>query len=223
MGCVYRLLNTCTGMSYIGYTTCPIKIRMRKHKNDDPKSENLLIGHAISEYGWGFFTYSILYESDDIEKLLEKERYYIKELNTLNPNGYNMTAGGRQLFGEENPFYGKKHSEKTKRLLSEFRSTCTAEKNSFYGKHHSEKTKALIRAKKARPVEALKDGKVVKAFNSIFEASQWCIKNGLTNSKHPSSDISAGCRYGNKAFGYNWRIIGNEGVETKTDECKSVE
>jgi len=43
--------------------------------------------------------------------------------------------------GEKNPMYGKKHSEKTKKRLSEIGKTKIGSKNSFYGKKHSEKTK----------------------------------------------------------------------------------
>lgn len=222
MGCVYQLFNTCTGMSYIGYTTCSLKVRIRKHKNDDPKNPNLLIGKAIAEYGFGYFTYWPLYESDNVEELMEKERFYIKELNTLAPNGYNMTVGGVKLCGEENPFYGKRHTEETKKRLTEIRRGYTGEANAFYGRHHSDKTKAMLREKNSKPVVAIKDGEVYKRFDSILSASRWCIKQGLTKSAYSNSEICARCRDGNKSYGYHWQYANNEGVETMTDECRSV-
>ncbi len=49
--------------------------------------------------------------------------------------------------GENNPFYGKYHSDETKRKLSEIAKMRIGEKNSFYGKHHTEKTKEKISLK----------------------------------------------------------------------------
>lgn len=49
--------------------------------------------------------------------------------------------------GENNSFYGKKHSKETLRILSEKASKRTREKNSFYGKKHTEETKKKIAEK----------------------------------------------------------------------------
>ena len=68
----------------------------------------------------------------------EMEFHYIKQYNSLKPNGYNMTLGGErnlgwkptektnkniskakkgELCGKENPFYGKKYSEESKQKM----------------------------------------------------------------------------------------------------------
>src|SRR5690625_3196197 len=57
-----------------------------------------------------------------------------------------MTEETRNLLreinaGENNGFYGKNHSEKTKRKLSDMASKRTGDKNSFYGRTYSEETK----------------------------------------------------------------------------------
>ncbi len=49
--------------------------------------------------------------------------------------------------GENNPFYGKKHSEETKKIISEINKTHTGENNHFYGKNHTEESKEKIRQK----------------------------------------------------------------------------
>lgn len=49
---------------------------------------------------------------------------------------------------KNNPFYGKHHSEKTKKILSEkLTGKLAGELNPFYGKHHSEQTKKILREK----------------------------------------------------------------------------
>lgn len=47
------------------------------------------------------------------------------------PNGYNMTDGGEKLYGENNPFYGHRHNEKTKEKISKIASLRTGEKILF--------------------------------------------------------------------------------------------
>jgi hypothetical protein len=74
--------------------------------------------HAWDKYGEKNFTFSIIEECDR-DSLDNKEISWIKELNTNNGNfGYNGTAGGGALRGKDNPFYGKKHTEETKKILS---------------------------------------------------------------------------------------------------------
>lgn len=46
--------------------------------------------------------------------------------------------------GEGNGFYGKKHTEETKKLISEMASKRVGENNSFYGKTHSEESRKRI-------------------------------------------------------------------------------
>lgn len=78
----------------------------------------------------------------------EREIFWIKELNTCvkdkNSWGYNITHGGESLYGEENPFYGKKHSDETIRKLSENAKKRIGELNPFYGKTHSDESKEKI-------------------------------------------------------------------------------
>lgn len=55
--------------------------------------------------------------------------------------------------GERNPFYGKKHSDKTKTQISNTKTgTQSGEKNPFYGKKHSEETKQKIRESRQKQV-----------------------------------------------------------------------
>lgn len=57
--------------------------------------------------------------------------------------------------GESNPFWGKRHTEETRRILSEKAKERTGEANPFFGRQHSEETKEKLRAanvgKKRKP------------------------------------------------------------------------
>jgi len=108
---------------------------------DDIKIGTVL-GKAINKYGADNFTYEIIEFCDDSE-MSNREIYYIKELNShcSNKCGYNMTYGGETLYGESNPFYGKKHSDETRKIISDMASQRVGELNPFYGKHHTEENK----------------------------------------------------------------------------------
>lgn len=88
---IYCITNIQNGMRYIGQSR-NIEKRFGEHFRDDIKLKTKL-GEAIREYGPKNFALTIL-EECKIEELDEKERKWIKELNTY-PNEYNMTVGGR--------------------------------------------------------------------------------------------------------------------------------
>ncbi len=83
--------------------------RWQEHIRDS-KTKNYcrLLNNAIRKYGAENFTITILAECE-IDKLNELESYYIETLNTMTPNGYNLTTGGNNC----------RQSEETKKLKSE--------------------------------------------------------------------------------------------------------
>ena len=86
---IYRLTSP-SGKLYIGQSR-NVKQRFSKYKRlqckDQPKLYNALV-----KYGADSFKYEIL-EECDINVLDEKEKFYIKNLNTIS-SGYNCRAGG---------------------------------------------------------------------------------------------------------------------------------
>ena len=148
IGYIYVIENNINHKKYVGQTINPTH-RWKTHKNDDVKNNNCILGHAFNKYGIDNFSFNIIEECEN-EKMSEREIYWIKKLNTCvkdeNSWGYNITHGGESLYGKENPFYGKHHSEETKSKLSEIRKMfySNPESNPFYGKHHSKETKEKI-------------------------------------------------------------------------------
>lgn len=60
-------------------------------------------------------------------------------------------ANKGKLSGESNPFFGKHHSEETRKKISEVQKVLQAgENNPFFGKHHSEESIILIKEKNAK-------------------------------------------------------------------------
>lgn len=113
----------------------------------------------MNKYGIDKFSFEVI-EECDYSILDEREYYWIKKLNTLEPNGYNIRSGGEKLKGKDNPFYGKHHSKETKEKISKKNTGRKASvqeiekrkeinkgiQNPFYGRHHSKETKEKIKA-----------------------------------------------------------------------------
>lgn len=100
------------------------------------RKDNMPILRAIKKYKAENFKIEILYRGIDNKDICEKEKKYIKTLNSNNPLiGYNLLEGGegvkptpelrkklsergKRLIGSKNPFYGKKHTEEAKKKMS---------------------------------------------------------------------------------------------------------
>lgn len=83
---------------YIGQAK-DINARWTHHKSDlkHQRHANKHLQNAWNKYGEENFTFSILEECSE-EKLNEREKYWIKELDTFN-NGYNQDFGGGGIRG----------------------------------------------------------------------------------------------------------------------------
>jgi group I intron endonuclease len=102
---IYSITNIINGKIYIGQGQ-DVKTRMFSYHANC----NALL-NAFKKYGEENFERKII-EYCPIDKLDEREIYYIKKLETLIPNGYNVSPGGNT------PMRGRKHSKKTKKRMS---------------------------------------------------------------------------------------------------------
>jgi len=115
MGFIYKITNKITNKCYIGETTKsdPEK-RWYQHKNTIkrgvgcPALQNSVIKHGIDNFKFEILI--ICFDEDRFKYEIE----YIKKYNTMVPNGYNILEGG-----PGGGFKGKKHSEETKKRMSE--------------------------------------------------------------------------------------------------------
>jgi group I intron endonuclease len=130
---VYLITNKITNDCYVGKTKTSIEKRFKRHCYLS-KTVNTFLYKAMRKYGIENFYAELLEETMDLFSLNELEKKYIL---IMNPR-YNMTEGGdggdtsssiayknymkmrsQQISGENNPFYGKKHTEETKIKISE--------------------------------------------------------------------------------------------------------
>jgi group I intron endonuclease len=85
------LFTAPNGRSYIGQTK-NLPRRIRKHQGDGGCT---IFHRAIKKYGFENFSQKILLEKLSIDEANYWEEFYINELNTLSPNGYNLRTGGK--------------------------------------------------------------------------------------------------------------------------------
>ena len=123
---------------YIGQA---INLERRKKDHKARAKEGSTGFHgAIFKHGWDAFAWEVL-EVCPVEDLNDREVFWISALDTFKGFGYNRTPGGdgngrgedsphygkipwnkgiewHEMKGENNPFYGKTHTDETKKNIS---------------------------------------------------------------------------------------------------------
>ena len=96
-GIIYLIFNKKEKKAYVGLTVMSLKDRWNSHLEHSKKqkhtNENSL-SEALRNYKEEDFTYDVIDVGVCKENLEEKEKKWIKKLNTLTPNGYNLNKGG---------------------------------------------------------------------------------------------------------------------------------
>ena len=209
--CVYKHTAP-NGKVYIGITRRNPYVRWGQ--NGIRYKNNNHFYNAIQKYGWDKIKHEILYDGLDQDTAEFYERYFIFVCDSANcEHGYNNTLGGEHgkmsnhtneensrraklRIGEKNPFYGKKHSEKTRRHLSDVR---LKNPNRFIlskkaGLKSKEKTQKGV-------IQYDLSGKRLHSFDSFSDAAIF-----LTGSRNGGNHIGAVCKGERKtAYGYIWK------------------
>ena len=127
---IYLITNLENKKQYVGITKFSITERFYQHTK-----RGFLLTEAIKKYGEDKFSIELIEEVDTAGRAYELEQYYIKEYDSKVPYGYNITDGGDGIFGwEATEEYRQECSERVKQLHKE-------KKVGMYGKKHSDETK----------------------------------------------------------------------------------
>lgn len=199
LGIIYKLKNKINGKIYIGQTIRSLDERIAEHSR-----KNTIISRAIKKYGIENFIVSVIDEGKTIDELNKKEIHWISHYSSVIPNGYNQCYGGGNTvgyhhkkehkmimsekkngmyLGEENPFFGKTHSDEQKKKWSKQRK----------GKDMSKVTEASLEKTRVKVINL--DNGIV--FDSINEAAD---KYNLK-----ATHISRVCRHKRKSTGgFRW-------------------
>lgn len=174
---VYLRTNTVNGMQYVGQT-----VNFRKRKNHwnclTQKYANNYLNEEREKYGLDSFKTEVLAEVETQEEAWELEEHYIKELNTLYPQGYNINVGGKNNCGAPK---GVPKSEEVKHKMSE----------AHKGVPNVKLSKQVLQLDKVT-------GEVIKQWSSAHE-----VQRQLGYSQASISKCCNGKR--NQAYGFKWK------------------
>lgn len=140
---IYKITNTITSLSYIGYTKHPIEKRWEGHyKQALSENKNRKFYNAIRKYGIDCWILEVIDNPISIEDAKEKEIKYIESYNTYH-KGYNSTKGGD---GNNGIIMSKESNEaRSKKLKGIKKSPETIKK--FKERKHSEITRQKMSEK----------------------------------------------------------------------------
>jgi len=171
---IYKTTNLINNIIYIG-KYCG--------SNNNYLGSGTYLKRAIKKYGKENFSRIILEDGiEDHDYLCKREIYWIDFYDSANPKiGYNLTKGGKGNFGwipsketkkkmskfkiekyvgENNPFYGKKHSQEARKKMSENHADVSGKNHPMFGKHHTQESR--------RKMSKSKVGKYVGENNPMF-------------------------------------------------------
>jgi group I intron endonuclease len=95
---IYCIENKVNGKKYVGQTSKSIERRFREHIKKAKTEDRQAIHDAIRKHGAENFSVSLLELIDSYESALEREMYWVRELQTKT-DGYNETDGGEGSYG----------------------------------------------------------------------------------------------------------------------------
>ena len=119
-GIIYKISSP-SGKVYVGQTIRSFEKRMQEHRQES--SGCTLIKRSIDKYGDGM-KYEIIEDNIPHEQLDEREIYWVKELNSIAPNGYNCTTGGQ---------FSKEYSQELKDRMRDIKNAQKIEKDGYLG------------------------------------------------------------------------------------------
>ena len=102
-GRIYKITNNINGKLYIGQTIYPLSYRYTNHLSDARNGRGYAMASAIRKYGQNNFKIELVEECDE-DQLNDLEVKYIKQYNSVTPNGYNLTHGGDDCWNRREPF-----------------------------------------------------------------------------------------------------------------------
>ena len=164
---VYKVTNLINDKVYIGYTTRTLAERIRGHvyksRYKKGKHYHYIFLDAIRKYGIDNFKWEVLHTCTNIEECCNMEIYYIKTLNSITPNGYNLTEGGNGGIQSDETKIKISLSLKEYYKLNPWTNKITTEERSKYGKIAAETRKI--------------NGNMAKSGNKQSEKSKQLMSN----------------------------------------------
>lgn len=202
---VYKTTNLISGKFYIGSHLC-------YSLNDGYLGSGKVLKLAIKKYGRENFKREIVANCVSIEIARNVEAQLVR-YNVLKYGRfcYNRSINGTgAVLGTENSFYGKTHSEETKKKISDSAKKRTGEKNPFFGKKHSQESIDKINAKRPNSSNCIP----MYLYSLSVSSGWWCTPEGCFTSAGYASTITGlskyslmqRCKHSDKVVNKNYQI-----------------
>lgn len=211
---IYKITNLINGKQYVGKTLKTIEQRWQEHIQDSGKEkiQKRPLYSAIKKYGIENFIIEEI-EKVDVDNINEREKYWIKFLNTFK-NGYNATIGGDGKSYIDYDLVVKTYKQvqnavETAKILDIHRDSVV---NILKAKEIPIVSSQEISSKRGKPVGMYdkQTGKLIKTFSNSFDAGRYIISNNLSqaNLKSVRYHIAEVCRNRRKSiYGFVWKFI----------------
>lgn len=219
---IYFIQNKVNGKVYVGSAT-DIKARWREHRfmlrHGTHHSKHLQ--NAFDKYGSNNIVFSVREIVTDDSQLIAREQFWINHHRSFDPeSGYNvlLLAGSSlgyrhrpeviqklkmarvKYVGNRHPMYGRKHSDESKRRISESRKGKAAGVNHpFYGRSHSGESRRKISKSKngvamsdahKKKIRAANTGKYIGGRNNNAVLDEDAVREIRTMLKNGESGVS---------------------------------
>lgn len=215
-GIIYRALNVTNNKFYVGQTVKSLTERKAIHYYYARRGiKNYYFYNALRKYkDWEWNILQVTYCKEELDT---QEKYWIRVLNSMMPNGYNTREGGA------NGRMSEESCNKIRKKLTGYKHTkehCEAKKGNTNGcgnrgkkrteehrKHYSEAKKGVKLSKEACKNISEAHKKAVlcvetkKVYRSIMEAKK---ETGISSTSN-ISQVANGKR--KTAGGYSWKYI----------------
>lgn len=164
---IYQITNTITKQKYIGQSI-NIKSRWINHKNELNKGihHNCKLQESWNKYGSDVFIFEVLILCDK-QLLKNNEKQYVEKVPKN--KRFNISKNYDNLYGINNPFYGKKHTKKTKNKLSQIAQKRILSKNSNYGNIYSKEIKIKTGHNKKTKLKTEQVNKIISIQNKTHQ------------------------------------------------------
>jgi len=221
MGCgIYGIMNTKNNKVYIGKSTNTVE-RFIRHRSllKNKKHYNQHLQHSYDFHGIETFEFKILEECSQ-KDLTIKEQQWVDKYGK--DKLYNHVLDVVKLAGPSNPFYGRKHTEETKRKLSVQRiGTMLGKDNPNYGN----KQPLIVRLKMTQNnahtklkeeqvkeiVQRLRNGEKHKDIANLFSINRTVVTR-----------IANGTRWTNITGGSVLPVVYKDGVRWFSERHRSL-
>jgi len=189
-GFIYIIENLINNKEYVGCTIYPIKKRFEEHSwrclNTD---SNTKLCNSMRKYGIENFTIELI-EECDINKIYEREKFFIDELKTFNL-GLNSTIGGEGCLGYK---HSKEIREKISKIIKDGRSHKGKTYEEIYG-HRVEDEKEKRRESVKKSWDSLSENEKKERIKKQQETVQKKSKYGIKLVSEIKNKIKEGLTY----------------------------